>query len=133
MNKDIYVIGLLILITGTLILHNASSEISIPTSKSQKYEYNIKTPLFRTRLFQAEHKQFTLIQTHILDQNHIDITIPFSNQNTIPQLNQNSYTSYHTGSCIKPTYCPCITSGVFCGGDPTSGIYCMHPLTKNEY
>ncbi len=133
MNKKIYIIVTLLLLTGVFLLHNTSSEISILTNKFQNERCYVETPLFRTRLLQAEQKTTTLFQIHFLHENQMSIVIPPSNQYNISRPNQNSYTSYHTGACIHPTECPCITSGVFCGGKPTCGMYCAFPLVKNEY
>jgi cytochrome c biogenesis factor len=133
MNKKIYSIGILLILAGVTFLHNASSETNIFTNKPQNEESFAQTPLFRTRLLQVEHTEETHLQTHFLHHHQMSITIPPSNQYTSARSTQNSYTSFHTGACIHPTECPCITSGVFCGGKPTCGLYCKLPVAHNEY
>lgn len=133
MNKKICMMGILLLFASLLLLHNASSEKNILTSLSQNKGYNTETPLFTTRLLQVEHKALRLIEIRFIRQNQHSLIIPPIDQYITFKSHQNSYTSFHTGACVHPTECPCITSGVFCGGKPTCGVYCKFPLEKNEY
>lgn len=133
MNKKIYGVGMLLLFVGVLFFQTTTSEQSTFADKTQNGGYDGTTPLFSTRLLEAERKPTALLRTYFFQQDHMSISVPPFTQYTSSRLHQNSYTSYHTGACVHPTQCPCITSGVFCGGKPTCGLYCALPTPQNEY
>lgn len=123
MNNKMLLLIMLVLIAGIVLFHTARSHNASPvTSHSTQY---CETPLFRTRLLQVEQATKTPLQINFMQHSNDGLIIPVSNHQDLSRTTQKYYTSFHTGACVHPTSCPCITSGVFCGGKPTCGVFCM--------
>lgn len=132
MKKNMFRLGMLLLMGIVVLFHTVGSQNTTPHFTQDTPHY-LETPLYHTRLFLVEEKTTTTFQIHFLKHAHTNLTIPPSQDISRSRSTQKFYTSFHTGACIHPTSCPCITSGVFCGGRPTCGIYCALPRTQTDY
>lgn len=123
MNNKMLLLTMLVLIAGIVLFHTARSHNASPVT-SDRAHYS-ETPLFRIRLLQVEQETRTPLQTFFMQHSNDGLRIPVSTHQDLPRTTQKFYTSFHTGACVHPTSCPCITSGVFCAGKPTCGVFCM--------